>query len=54
MKELVEPLKDKKKVLIEELISFGFYKKDNIHLFELSLADLEAESKKLKMRRKNE
>ena len=51
---MVEPLKDKKKILIEELISFGFYKKDNIHLFELSLADLEEESKKLKLGRKIE
>ena len=53
MKELVDPPSDKKS-LIEELISFGFYKKDNIHLFELSLADLEEEYKKLQTRRKNE
>ncbi len=38
-----EALERKKNFLIERLIRRGIYKKDNIHLFELSLSDLENE-----------
>lgn len=34
-------IEKKKSYLIDKLISHGIYKKDNIHLFELSLIQLE-------------
>lgn len=36
-------LEKKKHFLIDKLISRGIYKKNNTHLFELSLTDLEEE-----------
>lgn len=38
-----EALERKKNFLIEKLIRRGIYKKNNSHLFELSLSDLEDE-----------
>ena len=43
---LFEKTLEKRKFLIEKLISRGIYKKDNTHLYELSLRDLEEEDHK--------
>ncbi len=40
-KEIHEKVEKKKEDLIEQLINQGVYKIDGIHLFELSLTDLE-------------
>jgi len=45
-------LEQKKRDLIDKLISLGVYKKDKIHLFELSLEDLEEEYLKIRQARK--
>ncbi len=43
-----EALEKKKSLLIGKLISRGVYKKNNTHLFELNLSDLEKEYNKIK------
>lgn len=40
---LLEKTLEKKKFLIDQLISRGIYKKNNIHLYELRLRELEEE-----------
>lgn len=42
-----EDLEKKKDLLIGKLICRGIYKKNNTHLFELSLSDLEEEYYKI-------
>ncbi len=39
-------VEDSRKSLIEKLIAFNVYKKDDKHLFELTLSELENEYKK--------
>ncbi|MBX9966443.1 Fur-regulated basic protein FbpA [Priestia aryabhattai] len=36
-------VRQRKQYLIEELLKKGIYKKENYHLFELTLSDLEKE-----------
>jgi len=38
---------EKKDFLIEQLLSFGFFKKGDFHLFELPLNELQKEYEKL-------
>jgi hypothetical protein len=42
-KILRQAVENRKLELINKLIAFGVYKKDELHLFELSLTDLEYE-----------
>ena len=42
-----EALEKKKSLLIGKLIRRGIYKKNNTHLFEFSLSDLEEEYNKI-------
>jgi hypothetical protein len=42
-KILRQAVENRKLELINKLIAFGVYKKDELHLFELSLTDLENE-----------
>ncbi|WP_084820240.1 Fur-regulated basic protein FbpA [Mesobacillus campisalis] len=44
--ELRKAVEKKRKKLIEKLIAFNVYKKEDKHLFELSLTELETEYKK--------
>lgn len=39
---------NKKELLIQELLSLGIFKKGELHLFELSIRELEEEYAKLK------
>lgn len=53
MKTLLrEALEKKENFLIDKLISQGIYKKNNTHLFELSLSDLEEEYNKIRIDRR--
>ena len=45
---LRDAVENKRKKLIEKLIAFNVYKKEDKHLFELSLTDLENEYKAFK------
>jgi hypothetical protein len=45
---LRDAVENKRKKLIEKLIAFNVYKKEDKHLFELSLTDLENEFKAFK------
>lgn len=45
---LRDAVEKKKQYLINQLITLGFYKKDNQHLFEWTLSDLEKEYRYLK------
>jgi hypothetical protein len=40
-------VEDRRKILIDKLIAFNVYKKEDRHLFELSLTELENEYRKL-------
>lgn len=44
---LRKAVEDRRKKLIDRLIAFNIYKKDNRHLFELSLTELEHEYRTL-------
>ncbi|WP_338470906.1 Fur-regulated basic protein FbpA [Niallia sp. XMNu-256] len=44
-----DDLEKEKSLLIDKLIRRGIYKKDNTHLFELSLSDLEKEYNKIQI-----
>ena len=46
-KSLQKSLERNKNLLIDKLISYGIYKINNNHLFELSLSDLEKEYNKI-------
>jgi hypothetical protein len=41
-------VENKRKKLIKKLLSYNVYKKEDKHLFELSLTDLESEYRKFK------
>lgn len=45
---LRKAVEDRRKTLIQTLLSFHVYKKEDKHLFELSLSELEREYKKVK------
>lgn len=45
-------IEKRKHFLINKLIGLGFFKKDGIHLFELTLTELEEEYKKFTLLKK--
>ena len=51
---LLEKTLEKKKFLIDQLISRGIYKKNNIHLYELRLRELEEEYLKTQIQENKE
>lgn len=48
MDEFVQSLEEKRDILIEKLINFGIFKKNEMHLFELSVTELEDEYMRIK------
>ncbi|MEH7073599.1 Fur-regulated basic protein FbpA [Neobacillus drentensis] len=42
-KDQRKPINNKRQFLINELIKFGIYKKNNKHLYEWSMSELETE-----------
>jgi len=53
MSQLREAVLRKKERLIKKLLALGVYKKDDLHLYELTLSDIEKEYNK-EIERKNE
>lgn len=46
MSQLREAVLRKKETLIKKLLALGVYKKDDLHLYELTLSDIEKEYNK--------
>lgn len=51
-KILLEAVQSRKEFIINQLLSIGIYKKENAHLYELCLSDLEREYRLFKKKKK--